>query len=184
LTNPASPRIRNHPARGRAGRGGRDGTGGAGGAGRAGWRRARGRAGGAGPRSDGRGNPPGGREGRAPRRAGTARPRTPTPLRAGERTPVRVRVRTWVHSYGPMCAALMAGAVLASARCCARRRVVRPKPRSDRLLAPRHSKLLAVRVGINMVDGEVCRGSEHAVVLAVSRDLVVCVWALRDGWRT
>ena len=55
---------------------------------------------------------------------------------------------------------------------------------SDRLLAPRHSKLLAVRVGINMVDGEVCRGSEHAVVLAVSRDLVVCVWALRDGWRT
>ena len=45
---------------------------------------------------------------------------------------------------------------------------------------------MAVRVGINMVDGEleVCRGSEHAVVLAASCDLVVCAYSTvgAPGW--
>ena len=48
-------------------------------------------------------------------------------------------------------------------------------------LDPRHRKLLAVRVRINIANSQVCRARKHAVVSAALRDLVVCVREL--AWR-
>jgi hypothetical protein len=73
-----------------------------------------------------------------------------------------------------------AGAHVADAQLLPRRAFVRLRHAGSwtpafAALHPRHRKLLAVRVRINIANSQVCRARKHAVVSAALRDLVVYV---------